>query len=95
MQFNKMFELSHQKKLAIAITWDFLALLVASVFSFWIRLGIASWDISYIESAVILMNIAFALSLLALFGHYKQMVRYIGQKTILLNPIKTMDFIDK
>jgi len=82
MQFNKMFELSHQKKLAIAITWDFLALLVASVFSFWIRLGIASWDISYIESAVILMNIAFALSLLALFGHYKQMVRYIGQKTI-------------
>ena len=77
-----MFELSHQKKLAIAITWDFLALLVASVFSFWIRLGIASWDISYIESAVILMNIAFALSLLALFGHYKQMVRYIGQKTI-------------
>ena len=77
-----MFELSHQKKLALAITWDFLALLVASVFSFWIRLGIASWDISYIESAVILMNIAFALSLLALFGHYKQMVRYIGQKTI-------------
>ncbi|MFB1035499.1 MAG: hypothetical protein QMC38_09135, partial [Sinobacterium sp.] len=82
MQFNQLFELSSRNKLAIAITWDFLALLVASVFSFWIRLGIASWDISYIESAVILMNIAFALSLLALFGHYKQMVRYIGQKTI-------------
>lgn len=82
MQFNQLFELSSRNKLAIAITWDFLALLVASVFSFWIRLGIASWDISYIESAVILMNIAFALSLLALFGHYKQMIRYIGQKTI-------------
>ncbi|MFT6989222.1 MAG: FlaA1/EpsC-like NDP-sugar epimerase [Paraglaciecola sp.] len=82
MQFNQLFELSPRKKLAIAITWDFCALLVASVFSFWIRLGIDSWDLSYLEAAVIVVNIAFALTLLSVFGHYKQMIRYIVLKTI-------------
>jgi FlaA1/EpsC-like NDP-sugar epimerase len=82
MQFNQLFELSPRNKLAIAVLWDLLALLVASVFSFWIRLGIASWDFSYIEAVVIVVNIAFALTLLSVFGHYKQMIRYIGLKTI-------------
>jgi FlaA1/EpsC-like NDP-sugar epimerase len=82
MQFNQLFELSPRKKLAIALLWDLIALIVASVFSFWIRLGIASWHISYTEAAVIVMNIAFALTLLFMFGHYKQMIRYIGIKTI-------------
>jgi FlaA1/EpsC-like NDP-sugar epimerase len=82
MQFNFLFELSSRKKLAIAIFWDFLALLVANIFSFWIRLGIASWNFSYIDAAIIVMNVALALTLLALFGHYKQMIRYIGLKTL-------------
>ena len=82
MQFNFLFELSSRKKLAIAIFWDSLALLVASVFSFWIRLGIASWNFSYIDAVIIVMNVAMALTLLSLFGHYKQMIRYIGLKTI-------------
>jgi FlaA1/EpsC-like NDP-sugar epimerase len=82
MQFNLLFELSSRKKLAISIMWDFLALLVANIFSFWIRLGIASWNFSYIDAAVIMINVALALTLLSLFGHYKQMIRYIGLKAI-------------
>jgi FlaA1/EpsC-like NDP-sugar epimerase len=82
MQFNFLFELSSRKKLAIAIFWDFLALLVANVFSFWIRLGITSWNFSYIDAVIIVMNVALALTLLSLSGHYKQMIRYIGLKTI-------------
>jgi FlaA1/EpsC-like NDP-sugar epimerase len=85
MYFNKLFELSHRKKLAIAICWDFLALLIASVFAFWIRLGIARWDLSYTDVAVIVMNIAFALTFLSIFGHYKQVIRYIGLKTIQIS----------
>jgi FlaA1/EpsC-like NDP-sugar epimerase len=82
VQFNLLFELSTRKKLAIAILWDLLALLVASVFSFWIRLGIASWNFSYIDAVVMVMNVTLALTLLSLSGHYKQMIRYIGLKTI-------------
>lgn len=82
MQFNLLFELSSRKKLAIAIFWDFLALLVANVFAFWIRLGIASWNFSYIDAVIIVINVALALTLLSLSGHYKQMIRYIGLKTI-------------
>lgn len=82
MQFNQLFELSPRKKLAITIFWDFLALLVANLFAFWIRLGIVSWDFSHVDAVVIAMNIAFALTLLSMFGHYKQMIRYIGLKTI-------------
>jgi FlaA1/EpsC-like NDP-sugar epimerase len=82
MQFNFLFELSSRKKLAIAIFWDFLALSVANVFAFWIRLGIASWNFSYIDASIIVMNVALALSLLSLSGHYKHMIRYIGLKTI-------------
>ncbi|MFQ3191415.1 MAG: FlaA1/EpsC-like NDP-sugar epimerase [Paraglaciecola sp.] len=82
MQFNLLFELSSRKKLAIAIMWDFLGLLVANIFSFWIRLGITSWNSSYIDAAVIVINVALALTLLSLFGHYKQMIRYIGLKAI-------------
>ena len=82
MQFNQLFELSSRKKLAIAISWDLLALLVANVFAFWIRLGISSWDFTHIDAAVILMNVALALTLLSIFGHYQQMIRYIGLKAI-------------
>jgi FlaA1/EpsC-like NDP-sugar epimerase len=82
VQFNLLFELSTRKKLAIAILWDLLALLVASVFSFWIRLGIASWNFSCIDAVVMVMNVTLALTLLSLSGHYKQMIRYIGLKTI-------------
>lgn len=82
MQFNQLFELSPRKKLAITISWDFLALLVANLFAFWIRLGIVSWDFSLVDAVVIALNIAFALTLLTMFGHYKQMIRYIGLKTI-------------
>ncbi|MGK0305630.1 MAG: FlaA1/EpsC-like NDP-sugar epimerase [Gammaproteobacteria bacterium] len=82
MQFNQLFALSSRKKLAIAVLWDFLALLVANVFAFWIRLGISSWDFTYLYAVVILMNVTFALTLLSMFGHYQQMIRYIGLKTI-------------
>jgi FlaA1/EpsC-like NDP-sugar epimerase len=82
MQFNQLFELSSRKKLAIAISWDLLALLVANIFAFWIRLGISSWDFTHIDAAVILMNVALALTLLSIFGHYQQMIRYIGLKAI-------------
>lgn len=82
MQFNLLFELSARKKLVIAIMWDFLALLVANIFSFWIRLGITSWHASYIDAAVIVINVALTLTVLSLCGHYKQMIRYIGLKAI-------------
>jgi len=82
MQFNQLFELSSRKKLAIAVLWDLLALLVANVFAFWIRLGISSWNFTHLDAVVILMNVALALSLLSMSGHYQQMIRYIGLKTI-------------
>ena len=85
MQFNLLFELSSRKKVAIAIIWDCVALLVAYVFSFWIRLGIVSWNFSYIDAATIVMNVALTLTLLSLFGHYKQMIRYIGLKAHLIS----------
>lgn len=82
MQFNQLFELSPRKKLVIALFWDFSALLIATVFAFFIRLGIASWDFSQIDIVVILLNVVFALALLSIFGHYRQMIRYIGLKAI-------------
>ena len=63
MEFNQLFELSPRKKLAITISWDFLALLVANLFAFLIRFGIVSWDFSLIDAVVIALNIAFALTL--------------------------------
>ena len=82
MQFNQLFELSSRKKLAIALTWDCFALVCASVFAFWIRLGIARWDFTQSDAVAIALNVVLALVLLALFGHYQQMIRYIGQKAI-------------
>jgi FlaA1/EpsC-like NDP-sugar epimerase len=82
MKFNQLFELSSRKKLAVAALWDFVALMIASVFAFWIRLGIASWDFSPVDAVVILLNVLFALTLLSMFGHYQQMIRYIGFKAI-------------
>ena len=82
MQFNQLFELSSRKKLAIALAWDCFALISASVFAFWIRLGIARWDFTRSDATAIALNVALALALLALFGHYQQMIRYIGQKAI-------------
>ena len=64
MQFNRLFELRSRSKFAVALTWDLMALLVASVFAFWIRLGIASWDFSHLDALVIVLNVAFALTLL-------------------------------
>lgn len=82
MQFNRLFELSSKKKLSIALMWDFMALIIASIFAFWIRLGIASWDFSHIDAIVILLNATFAITLLSMFGHYQLMVRYIEFKAI-------------
>jgi FlaA1/EpsC-like NDP-sugar epimerase len=88
MQFDQLFELSSRKKLSIAVLWDFVALLVASIFAFWIRLGIASWNFSNVDAVVIILNVVFALTLLSMFGHYRQMIRFIGliaiQKALLV-----------
>ncbi|MBL4630174.1 MAG: polysaccharide biosynthesis protein [Paraglaciecola sp.] len=78
MQFNLLFELSPRKKLTIAKLWDLGALLVASVFSFWIRHGVVSWDFSRVDAIVIALNVVVAITLLSIFGHYKQMIRFIG-----------------
>jgi FlaA1/EpsC-like NDP-sugar epimerase len=82
MQFNQLFELSSRKKLAIAFLWDFGALLIATVFALFIGLGAASWHFSQLDLVVIVLNVGFALSLLSLFGHYRQMIRYIGLEAI-------------
>ncbi|MGS2722087.1 polysaccharide biosynthesis protein [Paraglaciecola aestuariivivens] len=82
MLFTQLFELSPRKKLCIALLWDCVALLVASVFAFWIRLGIARWDFTAMDALVIAMNAVFALTLLSMFGHYRQMIRYIGMQAI-------------
>jgi len=88
MLFNRLFELSSRSKLGIAVLWDFVALLLATFIAFWIRLGIVSWDFSNIDAVVIILNVVFALMLLSFFGHYRQMIRYIGriaiQKAILV-----------
>lgn len=88
MQFNQLFELSSRKKLVIAVLWDVMALFVASVIAFWIRLGIASWNFSNIDALVIMLNVVFALTLLSIFGHYRQMIRYLSliaiQKALLV-----------
>ena len=82
MQFNQLFELSPKKKLAISLLWDFTALLLATVFAFLIRLGVTDWDFSYVDVVIILLNVTFALVLLSMFGHYRQMIRYIELNTI-------------
>jgi FlaA1/EpsC-like NDP-sugar epimerase len=83
MQFNQLFELSSRNKLSIAVFWDFTVLLIATIVAFWIRLGIASWSFSNVDAVVIILNVAFALTLLSIFGHYRQMIRYIGRIAIL------------
>ncbi len=82
MQFTRLFELSPRKKLSLALLWDLVALLVASVFAFWIRLGIASWNFSTLDAAVIALNVVFTLTLLSMLGHYRQMIRFIGIQAI-------------
>lgn len=82
MQFNQLFELSPRKKLAIAFLWDFGALLIATVFALFIGLGAASWHFSQLDLVIIVFNVGFALFLLSLFGHYRQMIRYIGLEAI-------------
>ncbi|MEP1447051.1 MAG: nucleoside-diphosphate sugar epimerase/dehydratase [Paraglaciecola sp.] len=83
MQFNQLFDLSSNNKLGIAVLWDVMALTVATIVAFWIRLGIASWNFSNADAVVIILNVAFSLILLSLFGHYRQMIRYIGRLAIL------------
>ena len=68
MQFNQLFELSSRKKLAIALTWDCFALVCASVFAFWIRLGIARWDFTQSDAVAIALNVVLALVLLLLLS---------------------------
>lgn len=82
MKVNRLFELSPRNKLAIALIWDCGALLIACIFAFWIRLGIASWNFSHVDAAVIVFNVTFALVLLSIFGHYRQMIRYIGRNAM-------------
>lgn len=82
MMFNQLFELSPWKKLSIAVLWDTGALVLAMICAFAIRLGLVSWNISVNDAAVIALNTVFTLLLLTLFGHYHQMIRYIGKKAI-------------
>lgn len=84
MKFNQLFELSPLNKLGIALLWDTGALLVAMVFAFWIRLGIASWQFTSVDAAVIILNTICTLILLTVSGHYRQMIRYIGKKAIII-----------
>lgn len=84
MVFNQLFELSPWKKLTIVVLWDIGALLLAMTFAFAIRLGVTSWQIAPIDMVVIGLNTLVTLILLSVLGHYRQMIRYIGKKAIMI-----------
>jgi FlaA1/EpsC-like NDP-sugar epimerase len=84
MQFKQLFELSRRAKLAIELSWDLLALITATFFAYWLRLGIGAWHFEAEEWLAVSANIGFTLALLAFLGHYRQIIRYIGGRAIYI-----------
>ncbi|TRY32067.1 nucleoside-diphosphate sugar epimerase/dehydratase [Aliiglaciecola sp. M165] len=78
MQIEKIFELHPKAKLAIEFTWDALSVVVALLFAYWLRIGIAQWDFSALEWGILGANVVFTLSALTFAGHYSQIIRFMG-----------------
>ncbi|WP_340678201.1 nucleoside-diphosphate sugar epimerase/dehydratase [Paraglaciecola sp.] len=84
MQFKQLFELSRGAKLGLELCWDLLALITATFFAYWLRLGIDAWHFEAQEWVAVSANIGFTLALLAFLGHYRQIIRYIGGRAIYI-----------
>jgi FlaA1/EpsC-like NDP-sugar epimerase len=84
MQIRRIFTLLPGAKLGIQVLWDLLSLLIAIVFSYWLRLGIGSWHFEPLEWGVVAANLVFTLGLLSFLGHYRQVIRYIGARAMYI-----------
>ncbi len=84
MNVRQLFELSPKQKLSVAMAWDAVALLSALIFAFWIRFGIGSWHMGLSEWGLIAVNTVLTVLLLSFSGHYRQVIRYIGLKTLYI-----------
>ncbi|MDN4502885.1 nucleoside-diphosphate sugar epimerase/dehydratase [Alteromonadaceae bacterium BrNp21-10] len=77
---NRLFALSRNAKLLLALVWDFLALTFALFCGYWIRLGISNEHITREEIILLGSTLFFTLLVLTLLGHYRHIIRYIGLK---------------
>jgi FlaA1/EpsC-like NDP-sugar epimerase len=84
MQIKQLFGLNAGAKLSLEIIWDFLSLITATFFAYWLRLGFGAWHFDPAEWMAVGANIAFTLALLAFLGHYRQIIRYIGARAIYI-----------
>lgn len=84
IKLEKIFRFSTKTKLLVELAWDSIALAVALLFAYLLRIGIDSWDFSMTEWAVLGANIIFTQSLLTFLGHYRQVIRYINLRAIYL-----------
>lgn len=82
MSFQVLFELRSRVKLAIMLLWDLLALCLALLGAYWTRIGLDSWQFTQAEWLVLGANLVFTISVLTFWGHYRQIIRFIGLQAL-------------
>lgn len=75
---NRLLAVPGWLKTALLFMWDMLALALAFVVAYWIRLGVSPNPITSDEVVLMIGNLVFTLGLLVVLGHYRQSLRHFA-----------------
>ncbi|GAA0860169.1 nucleoside-diphosphate sugar epimerase/dehydratase [Aliiglaciecola litoralis] len=84
MRLESLFELHPRAKLALAVGWDLVSIVIALLFAYWLRIGISAWSFTALEWGTLTANLVFTLFAFVAIGQYSQIIRYMGVRAVYL-----------